>query len=361
MCRLVIIATLLLAAVVAVPAAARAQSTADVIATVDRPTPIAAYDGRVVWSQRTADGRAFQLMTWAGGVTATVPIAPRRIPFDVDLGPAPDGSPVAVYSRCRTEGVAGGHEVANYLGGRGCDIYRYDFADGTESKVDAASAPRASEAWPTFWRPRLAFARVYDNKRAYPYIYVNDLSDRHGSQRMPGGQRNTCERDRRTGRTTCTDNRRSMPLDLELYGRRLAFAWRYTDFAEGFAYDVRLDDVRAHDGNPRRLARQGGGGLTEIVLGWPAFASGRIFWSAACFGDPGGCPHRRALVRTPYLGALDPQTFDPVDTVFSHDRDGELTYMLVDPFGGGGGTECRGDPDVPGGTCRLVRLAPDYR
>jgi hypothetical protein len=151
-----------------------------------------------------------------------------------------------------------------------------------------------------------------------------------------------------------------MPLDLELYGRRLAFAWRFTDFAEGFAYDLRLDDVLARGGDPRRLAHQGGGGLTEIVLGWPGFEAGRIYWSAACFGDPGGCPGRRALVRSPYLGGTAPQTFDPRDTVFSHDRDGGSTYILRDSFGGAGGTECRGDPDVPGGTCELVRLTPDY-
>lgn len=352
----------LASAAVAAPAAVHAQSgqRPEVIARVDRPAPIAAHGGRVVWSQRTAGGRAFQLMTWADGVTSAVPIAPRAIPFDVDLGPSGDGGTVAVYSRCRTEGVAGGHEVADYLGGRGCDIYRYDFATGSETKVDAVSSPRASEAWPTFHRPRLAFARVYDNKRDYPYIYVNDLNDGHGSQRMPGGQRNTCQRNRRTGRTICTDDRRSMPLDLELYGRRLAFTWRYTDFAESFAYDIRLDDVRARDGSPRRLVKQHGGGLTAIVLGWPAFASGRIFWSAACFGDPGGCPHRRMLVRSPYLGDLDPRTFDPVETVFSHDRDGDVSFLLEDPFGGGGGTECRGDPDVPGGTCELVRLAPDF-
>lgn len=357
--RRLFVPLLALAALAATATGASAQAGEEVLARVDRPTPIAAYGGRVVWSQRTPAGDAFQLMTRADGVTAAVPVPTRRVPFDVDLGPAADGSAVAVYSRCTTEGPAGGFTVANYLAGRGCDIYRYDFASGRETKVDEVSSPTASEAWPTFYRPRLAFARAYDDKRAYPYLYVNALGDAQGSVRMPGGQRNTCATNRATGRRVCTDARRSLPLDLELYGRRLAFAWRFTDFAEGFAYDLRLDDVLARDGDPRRLVHQGGGGLTEIVLGWPGFEAGRIYWSAACFGDPGGCPGRRVLVRSPYLGGIAPQTFDPRDAVFSHDRDAGSTYVLRDTFGGGG-SECRGDPDVPGGTCELVRLRPEY-
>src|SRR5262249_28567967 len=134
-----------------------------------------------------------------------------------------------------------------------------------------------------------------------------------------------------------------------------------TDFAEGFAYDLRLDDVQSHDGNPRRLAHQGGGGLTEIILGWPGFEGGQIYWSASCFGDPGGCPHRRMLVRSEYVPPtpLAPATFDPVAFVFSADRDAGSTYLVRDTFGGGG-SECRGDPDVPGGTCEVVRTQPPY-
>jgi len=340
-------------------AAAPAHAADEVLAHVDRPTPIAAYGGRVAWSARTPDGRAFRLMTWSGGVVSEVPVAPRKVPFDVDLGPAPDGSVVAVYSRCATEGVAGGFESASYLAGRGCDIYRYDFAGGHESKIEEVSSPTASEVWPTYWKQRVAFARVYDNKRSYPYIYENGLGDAQGSIRMPGGQRNTCARNGRGGRTVCTDDTRSQPLELELYGRRLAFAWKYTDLAPGFAYDLRLDDVQSHDGDPRRLVHQSGGGLTEIILGWPGFEGGQIFWSASCFGDPGGCPHRRVLARSQYTGPLAPATVDPVDFVVSADRDAGFTYLVRDTFGGGG-SECRGDPDVPGGTCEVVRTQPAY-
>jgi hypothetical protein len=237
--------------------------------------------------------------------------------------------------------------------GQGCDIYEFDFGHGTERRVPDASSPSASEAWPTFHRPRIAFARLYDDKRSYPYLYVNDLSDSRGSIRMPGGQRKTCSRGR------CTDDRRSEPFGLELYGRRLAFSWRYTDFAEGFAYDLRLDDVRARSGDPQRLAHVGGGGLSSASLSWPAFEAGRAFWSLACFGDPGGCTGRRALVRSTYVGERREDRAGPGGFVWGHDRDAGATYVLRDTFGGGG-TECRGDPDVPGGTCELVRTVPTF-
>ena len=322
------------------PAPAAAQDT--VLARVDRPTPIAAYGGRVAWSVRDPATDRFALVTQDG----PVPVPTRGVAFDVDLGPGPDGGVTAVYSRCRTEPP----NFVQLVRGRGCDIYTFDFAAGTERRVAAVSSPSASEAWPTIHKGRIAFARLYDNKRDYPYLYVNAGE---GSRRMPGGQRNTCSRGR------CTDNRRSEPFELELYGRRLAFSWRYTDFAEGFAYDLRLDDVQAGDGDPRRIAHAGGGGLSSVRLGWPGFEDGRLYWSQSCFGDPGGCTGRRALLRSRYTGDIDPDRAAPGGYVWSHDRDGGATYLVRDTFGGGG-TECRGDPDVPGGTCEVVRAVPAF-
>jgi hypothetical protein len=336
-------------AALTLPAPAAAQE--EVLARVDRPTPIAAHDGVVAWSARDPATDRYRLVVRADGVTAPLPIPTRSVPFDVDLGPTASGGVVAVYSRCRTDPP----NSVQMVRGRGCDIYEYDFARATERRVPGVNSTGASEAWPSFHRPRLAFARLYDRKRDYPYLYVNDLSDARGSIRMPGGQRKTCRRGR------CTDDRRSEPFELELYGRRLAFSWRYTDFAEGFAYDLRLDDVRARDGDPRRLAKVGGGGLTGVNLGWPAFESGRVYWSQACYGDTAGCPGRRFVARSTYVGDdLEQTRFDPRARVFGHDRDGGFTYYLRDTFGPGGGTECRGDPDVPGGTCELVRAVPSF-
>jgi hypothetical protein len=329
-----------------------------VLARVDRPTPVAAHGDVMAWSERVPGTETFRLVVRAGGATTRPPIPTRDVPFDVDLGPGADGTTTAVYSRCAQDPPPGaGHGTTLYLTGRGCDVFTLDLARGTEARVAQVSSPTASEAWPTVWRSRIAFARAYDRRRAFPYLYVNDLSGQAASRRMPGGQRAACRR--LEGRRECTDGRRSAPAGLELHGRRLAFAWRYVGFAEGFAYDLRLDDVLAGDGAPRRLDAFGGGGLTAIVLGWPALEADRIDWSRACFGDGQGCPGRRWLLRSTYAGPQRTERFDPRDPVFGHDRAGGATVLVRDLYGTGG-TECRGDPDVPGGTCEVVRLDPAF-
>lgn len=354
--------TVLLAVLVAllVPAVAGAQEGGELVARVDRPTPVAAHAGWVAWSEREPGTARFRLVVRKDGVTAPVDIAPRGVPFDVDLGPDAQGGVSAVYSRCATEPPGGGLRIPLYLEGRGCEIFRFSFATGREERVTAVSSREGSEAWPTIWRSRLAFARAFDAKRAYPYLYVNDLSRSAPSRRMPGGQRKACRTDRSNDRRTCSDDRRSTLAGLDLYGRRLAFSWRYLGL-EAFEHDLRLDDVLARDGDPRRLDTAGGGSQTVIELGWPAFESGRLLWSRACFGDPAGCPGRRALMRSTILGPnLFRERWDPRETVWSHDRDGGLTYQLRDTFGSGG-AECRGDPEVEGGTCELVAVRPEFR
>jgi hypothetical protein len=351
--RPLVVVTVLAATAAGAPSAS-AQPEAGI--RVDRPTPIAAHGGRLAWSERVAGAeRSFVLMTRAGGATARVPVAPRGVPYDVDLGPAPEGGVDAVYSRCRTEPPLPSETGSAYHEGRGCDVFRFSFATQREERVSSVSAPAGSEFWPTIHRARIAFGRTYDRKRAYPYLYVNDLGDERGSIRMPGGQRKACRS--QNGRRVCTDDDRSAPAELELYGRRLAFTWRYVGFAEGFAYDLRLDDVLARDGDPRRIDRFGGGGLTGLRLGFPAFEAGRIYWTRTCYGDTAGCPGRRALSRSPYLGGTDEQRADPRVLVAAHERDAGTTWILRDTQPG---TECRGDPDVPGGTCEVVALRPAY-
>jgi len=44
--------------------------------------------------------------------------------------------------------------------------------------------------------------------------------------------------------------------------------------------------------------------------------------------------------------------------ILGQERDGGETYLLVDQAPG---TDCQGDPAVPGGTCVLRSLRPDYR
>ena len=100
----------------AVLAIAPATASADTdLGPLERDTTVATWGGRAVWSAYNAENKRFELMTWtaAGGVEK-VPVPLGEAPFDADLGPAPDGSHRAVYSRAGT-------------------IHAFDFTSGRET------------------------------------------------------------------------------------------------------------------------------------------------------------------------------------------------------------------------------------
>lgn len=333
-----VLAALLGSLVLAAPAAAQD------VATIDRATPIAAYGGRLLWSAFDPATQTYGLVTRVGGVTSAVPVARRSVPFDADLGPGPSGSVVAVYSRCTTEVTPGSGGASLYGKGRGCDLYLYDFAAGSETRLTSANAPEASEFWPTIWKGTLAFARTYDNKRDFPYIYTRPLAGSGRSIHQPGGPRSGCAR---------CDDRLSRPIALDLYGKRLAFAWQYVGTGEGLDTDIRMDTIGA---GHVRVSHQPGGGLTQVQPGWPAFENGRLYWSIECFGDESGCPGRYGLRRY-RISTGDVERAAGPRAVISHDRDQGTTWLLVDAQLG---SDCMGDPAVAGGTCTLSGSQPVF-
>jgi hypothetical protein len=333
-----VLAALVGSLLVAAPAAAQE------VAKLDRSSPIAAYGGRLLWSAFDPATQTYGLVTRVGGVTSGVPVARRTVPFDADLGPGPSGSVVAVYSRCTMEVPVGSGGASLYGKGRGCDLYLFDFATNRETRLTSANAPDASEFWPTIWRGTLAFARTYDNKRDFPYLYTRPLTGSAKSTRQPGGPRNGCAR---------CDDRLSRPIALDLYGRRLAFAWQYVGPHEGLDTDIRMDTI---GGGHVRVAHQDGGGLTQVQPGWPAFENGRLYWSIECFGDESGCPGRYGLRRY-RISTGEIERAPGPRSVLSHDRDQSTTWVLVDAQPG---VDCMGDPPVPGGTCTLSGSQPVF-
>ena len=341
--------TLLISAVAVACAtvlAPAALGQSEVIATVDGVTPVASFGGRRLWSVRDRATGRWSLVTRAGGVTATVPVAPRRVAFDADLGPGAGGNVVAVYSRCRTDPPVGSGGTL-YNRGRGCDLHLFDFATGRERRLANASSPGATEFHPTVWRGTLAFARVYDAKPDLPYVYTRPLQGSARSTRQPGGARRACRRNSSTGRTECTNGTLSRPDSLELWGRRLAISWTYLAFAEGLDSEIRLNTI---GGGHRVVAHQNGGGLTQVRLGWPGFDDGRLYWVASCFGDGSGCPGRYGLRRYRISTGLVERAPAPSATL-AHDRDAGANVLLVDSQP----VDCLGDPPVPGGTC-VIRV-----
>jgi hypothetical protein len=327
-----------------------APAAAEDVARLDRPTPIAAHAGWLAWSVHGADGLFHLALRSPQGTIAFPPIAGRATSFDVDLGPTADGI-VATYSRCRVEVPSpGSYLPTDYDEGSGCDIYLLDVATGVERRIAGASISGADETWPTVWRGNIAFVRSYDRKPTLPYIYVRPLAGGH-STRQPGGARRVCTRS--SGRTSCTDDRVSRPYALDLYGRRLAFGWTYAGRYEGLETEIRLDTL---GGGHARIAVQHGGGLTGRALGWPAFESGRVLFSDACFADTSGCIRQPELLRHRIsTGVTDGADADKA--ILAHERDGGVTWLLIDEADG---TGCQGDPAAPGGTCVLRSSRPSF-
>jgi len=73
------------------------------IATEVRDTPLTGYGDVLVWSSIDPEVERYDLKSYSGGRIHTLRVRPRRIPFDVDLGPDPDGSVNVVYTRCADE------------------------------------------------------------------------------------------------------------------------------------------------------------------------------------------------------------------------------------------------------------------
>jgi len=218
------------------------------------------------------------------GVTTRVPVAPRAVPFDLDLGPDADGRPVAAYSRCRREppprnpprgGIA---QLPEWRRGRGCDLYLYSFEQAREVLVRFASTRRASEFLPTVWTDRIAFARVYERRkgrpgrRAYLYARPNSLFASQGrrghTRRLPAGPGTA-----------------PGPTALDLATRRLAFGWDSTDPRPLSAVYL---DVMRNTGRTasRRLDRGHSGELQARELIAPQFDEQvRVVWLASFLGD----------------------------------------------------------------------------
>ena len=265
-------------ALLALPAAAHGATTLD---TVPRATPVSAYGGVTAWSRFAPDG--FRLVVSTGTAEPRVlPIAPRSVPFDVDLGPGPDGRVVAAYSRCRREPAMDvTPPLPAYTSGRGCDVYRFALDGTQEQRLRGASTDQASEMLPSIWRDEVAFVRVYEQRAGrrdglaldrLPYVYVRRLDGRGGSRRQPGDAR---------GRTGVPG-----PVALDLYGRRLGFVWQYDGSGETPTYRAR---VVTSDTDTRVAAEVRGGGLSRPWLTGAGFAAGRFVLGLECLGDPGGC------------------------------------------------------------------------
>jgi hypothetical protein len=297
-----------------------AQAAADeVIGTVTRPTPVSAHAGRIVWSAYEPAQQAFFLTQRIGGVTSRMPVRPRSVPFDADLGPDVNGETVAAYSRCAREPRPRDPRIGNVIAqmpdwsrGRGCDLYRFDFATGRETRIATANSPGASEFLPSVWKATVAFARVYERKRGLKgeraYLYARPIAGAARSRRLIAGSRSdlrfcTAVRPRR-----CTRIVEPGPTALDLFGRRLAFGW--DSGANGSPTSaVYLETLRARRVERRRIDRVASGEIQGSELLSPQFdQEARVVWGRVLFGDETSSQVRRYRIpsRTVDVATLQP-------------------------------------------------------
>jgi len=298
----------------ALPASAAADT---VIATERAPSKLSADQSRVVWSSYDpVTGNYYLTSRDTQGAITRIPIGPRKVPFDVDLGYVGEGEEVAVYSRCRIEpaaadGAAGVLPV--WATGRGCDLYQFAFdgPSGRESRITRGSTRRASEFLPAVWGGRLVFARVYERRRGLrgrvPYLYARRV---RGSRRLPGGLR---------GATGLPG-----PTSIDLLVRRLGFSWDWKRASGGSAgSEIRLD---TYGGQHRLLARLRAGLVFRDLLSPSVSPSSVDFASVAS----GGAPEEASEYFRYMLASRDVLTAAAPHPLVSVSRDfvNGLTYYL---------------------------------
>jgi hypothetical protein len=276
----------------------------EVITTVTRPTPVSAHAGRIVWSAYDPAQQAFFLTQRFNGVTSRVPVRPRSVPFDADLGPDVNGETVAAYSRCAREAKPRDPRIGNaiaqmpdWASGRGCDLYRFDFATGRESRIATANSPGASEFLPSVWKATVAFARVYERKRGLrgerSYMYARPIAGAARSRRLIAGSRSRLRFCTATRPRRCTRIVEPGPTALDLFGRRLAFGW--DSGADGSpTSSIYLETLRARRVERRRLDQVASGEIQGSELLSPQFdQEARVVWGRVLFGDETSSQMRR--------------------------------------------------------------------
>lgn len=300
--------------VLASPAAAADK----VLTTVAEDTPLSAYGGHVVWSAPVAGG--YGLVHWHNGQLEPLPVAPRSVPFDVDVGSDARGRAVAMYSRCREEPRV--DDLDSWTIAGGCDVYAYTLEGaGRERRVRRVSRRSSSETTPSMWRGAIAFARRGRGERV-ARLYVRRPGARSAT-RLSGGSVPSCEDI--MGR--CRPRAGAIAIDLG--ARNAAVLWQLVGgnvVGTSVGCEVRVASL---DGRRSRLA---GAGWVSGTCGLEIPLSPNVSGAAEVtfLNKRGEC----TLDRTPFV-VDDParrtrRRWSPPEGVFAHHlaRDGDVLYWL---------------------------------
>jgi hypothetical protein len=125
------------------------------LARYDAQTPLAANHGTVAWSAYDPGTREFRLTVYRRGAMRQVPVPPRAVPFDADVGLGPGGRPMLVYSRCRRESYDPDTGLART---RDCDLRAFDLTSDRERAIPAGDGP-TDDSEPIVSGNRVVFSR----------------------------------------------------------------------------------------------------------------------------------------------------------------------------------------------------------
>jgi len=239
---------------VALFAAASARAAPTLITPLHGGTTIESFGDLQVWSDYDASDKSWHLVVDSDGLISTLPVPAATRSVEADVGPGPSGSPLLVYTDCRSSC----HLVVAGL-------------DGSDPRVVPGSEEGRD---PTIWGDRVAWVRGANQ-------VLSSLLDGSGRRTLAGAPRRVCHPAARASRARCDTTTERAVTALQLYHGRLALTT---------SFDIRLGDpngygevlTEALGGGPQHMIALEGveeGGGTTFWLG-PSWSEGKLYFYA---------------------------------------------------------------------------------
>jgi hypothetical protein len=306
--------------------AARAATTAPV-AVEPFVSKLAAYGGVLAWSHWDAALKGFRLMIHTGAGNQLLPVAPRTVPFDVDLGPDARGRVVAVYSRCAQEQPVWtlGPSIVRVRAPRGCVLYRYDFATAREQRIPRI-AGAGSFYLPTIWSNEIAYVRAHGGRA--PMLFAQPLRAARGKPiravALPGGP--------------SIEAGGAGPVSLDLRAGKLAFAWHAgaPEVGSEIAVDTLPAPATRQGERPQGISyttydAESADARAPGLLDFPTLTGDGLFYGR--FDGSSIAPPGDAFEQI-QPGADGPLLAPAPHALRGQARDGGATYALLGPYAG---------------------------
>ncbi len=308
------------------------------LAALPGPTPVNAYRDTIAYSQLDPATHRWSLMLRRGDSTEAAKVAPRPVPFDVDLGPDARGATVAVYSRCATEGTPDAGAIGYPDGARGCRVHLYDPATGRERAMGV------SGYLPAIWKRTLVYARGDRDATLFARTAGRTRPLADGGRLFCHTRNRQCERGDGVSYT-----------GVDVAGARVAVAREITGIYDAPATQI----VLTGPGRRPLIVEARGNGISFRAMRFPSLDAGRLYYAETCAGDPASCLQlfrRYSVARGTLDSARSPSLY-----LTGFAQSGRDAYYVQagddnwDPF-----EDSCSNFDAPPSPCTLGVLRPRY-